>query len=318
MNIAISLNKKYVFYACVMLTSLCINNRDEAIHVWLLNHELTEDDLSVMRDALDGYQAILTDCRIPAGRFSSRLPRNTEWPVEIYYRLLLTELLPAEVDRILYLDIDVIINQPLKELYWQDFCGNDLLAAEDNNGSLTPDSFQPRQLQMFSPLFSQGFRYFNSGVLLFNVTQLRERVSFDFYLRAMEEWDYEMSAPDQDILNYVHWQNTGYFPWERYDLFAKAAHQNGVSYKTVRDSVAIVHFAGAKPWHTVSTHYDIEQLWWDYAKLTSPRIYHQLLEDFQRSTVNNAGLERMIRQLIDDNQQMLALSQKLLENLSNT
>ena len=57
---------------------------------------------------------------------------------------------------------------------------------------------------MFHDMLAQGFRYFNAGVMLFNVAQIRKTNNFNTYMEAIKKWNYEMEAPDQDILNYVH------------------------------------------------------------------------------------------------------------------
>jgi lipopolysaccharide biosynthesis glycosyltransferase len=126
-----------------------------------------------------------------------------------------------------------------------------------------------------------------------------------------------MTAPDQDILNYLHGKNAGYLPGDRYNLFARFAHQHGVTYEEVRDQVAVIHFTGDKPWVTTALHFDIEQLWWDYARLTPHEIYHQLLEEFQISTINDPELEQSVKKLVDDNNRMVELSQKLLGKFQN-
>ncbi|MCR5094837.1 MAG: hypothetical protein K6B72_12795, partial [Lachnospiraceae bacterium] len=65
--------------------------------------------------------------------------------------------------------------------------------------------------------------------------------------------------------------------------------------------------------NTTNLHYDIEQLWWDYAKLTP--CYLDLLEAFQKSVMADTSVERQIRALADDNQKMIGISRTLAEKL---
>lgn len=46
----------------------------------------------------------------------------------MYYRLLASKFLPVELERILYLDPDILVLNPVSELYWTDLDG-DLYAA---------------------------------------------------------------------------------------------------------------------------------------------------------------------------------------------
>ncbi len=315
MNIATALNKKYVLYTIVMLTSLCENNPGH-IDAYLLNNELGDDDFRKMRESLSRYDVTCIDTKVDKDWFDSRCPHTEEWSMETYYRLLLPDLLPAEVDRLLYLDVDLIINQSLDELYGMDMEGKDLWAADNTNGTTTPELMMPRQREMFAPFMSEGFRYFNAGVLLMDMKQIREKYGTETYVRAMAEWEYAMDCPDQDILNWVHRDSVGYIPWRRYDLFSKHAHQIGITYDDVKKDTAIVHFAGSKPWNTTNLHYDIEQLWWDYARLTP--CYRELLEALQQSVMADTSVEKQIREMADANKRLTEISRTLAERVKQT
>ena len=113
----------------------------------------------------------------------------------IWYRLLGIDIL-KDLERLIYLDADTVINLDIKEL-WEEEIGDNGLAA-------VPDTVI--QDEHCSILVQKGLcaekRYFNSGVLLMNMTifnkesNLLERsVAF---LKRHELIDY----PDQDALNY--------------------------------------------------------------------------------------------------------------------
>lgn len=122
---------------------------------------------------------------------------------------MLMDILPESVDRLMYLDVDLIINGSIEEFYHIDFAGDDVIAADDSNGKRTLDTFGSKQIEMFHDMLAQGFRYFNAGVMLFNVAQIRKTNNFNTYMEAIKKWNYEMEAPDQDILNYVHGYKAG-------------------------------------------------------------------------------------------------------------
>ncbi len=318
MNIAAALNRKYVNYTIVMLTSLCENNREEHIDIWLLNTELQDGDLQKISGALASYDASVTDLKITQERLYGVVPhpKVRAWTIEIYDRLFLSELLPESVDRIFYFDVDMIINASLSDLYHMDLQDRDLWVVEDCDSAYFTGQMNKKLQEIGAPMLPEDYRYFNSGMLLMNMERLRE-YSFDRYLDAIKKWEYAMTAPDQDILNYLHGKNAGYLPGDRYNLFARFAHQHEITYDEVKEGVAVVHFTGDKPWATTALHFDIEQLWWDYARLTPHEIYHQLLEGFQISTINDPELEQSVRKLAEDNNRMVELSQKLLAKFQN-
>ncbi len=311
MNIATALNRKYLEYTCVMLTSLC-ENQKEHVDAYLLHSDLTDADFEIMRQSLRCYGIDLIPLKVEREKFGNRLPHNDMWTLETYFRLMLLDMLPAEVDRLLYLDVDLIINKSLDDLYHTDFENAVICAAMDSNGiRVSEETFSPKQCEMFRTAFAHGHRYFNAGVMLMNISELRKEYDFDVYMDLIREWNYEMTAPDQDILNYAHWGKVKYIRWEVYDLFARIAHNHEVSVSEVQESTAIIHYAGSKPWSGDNVHYPIEQIWWDYAKLTP--FYHKLLEDFQVSQMTDRTVENYIYELQDRNTDLQNKMNELME-----
>ncbi len=312
MNITASLNRKYVNPTIVMLTSVCINN-PVPIQAYLLHSELLEEDFQKMRDALSVYPITLTFLTVDRSLFSEDLPHNVLWSLETYYRLCLTELLPEDVDRILYLDVDMIVHKSLEELYNMDFGGKDVLAAYDSNGLQLTEQSSKKLQEMMGEEFRKGYRYFNAGIMLLNMEQMRDKYTLQTYLDVAKKWNYEMTAPDQDLLNDVHCHSVGYFPWDPYDIFAKLAHDFGISLEDMDAQAAVIHFAGAKPWNCRSYHYDIEELWWHYARQTP--IYVELLEDFQQSAMFDTTMEERMAALTDCNNKLMEQNSQLMDSI---
>lgn len=296
MNIITALNRKYIPYTVTMLVSLGINE-NEHVDAYLLNSELTNKDMEEIRNALSEYDVEAHSLSVDRKKFSDRLPYNSQWSIETYYRLMMLELLPQTIDRILYLDGDMVINKSLSDLYHAEFEGAEIIACDDKSGLNTPDSYGPKHNEMFREAYAQGYRYFNAGVMLLNIEEMRKKYSFQTYLDAIDAWDYKMEAPDQDILNWVHWKKVAYVDCMVYDLFARVAHNAQITYEEVKEGTAIIHFAGAKPWDNGNFHFDIERLWWDYAKRTP--FYDSLLVEFKDSALRDKTVEEYIKGLAD-------------------
>lgn len=296
MNIITALNRKYIPYTVTMLVSLGINE-NEHVDAYLLNSELTNKDMEEIRNALSEYDVEAHSLSVDRKKFSDRLPYNSQWSIETYYRLMMLELLPQTIDRILYLDGDMVINKSLSDLYHAEFEGAEIIACDDKSGLNTPDSYGPKHNEMFREAYAQGYRYFNAGVMLLNIEEMRKKYSFQTYLDAIDAWDYKMEAPDQDILNWVHWKKVAYVDCMVYDLFARVAHNAQITYEEVKEGTAIIHFAGAKPWDNGNFHFDIERLWWDYAKRTP--FYDRLLVEFKDSALRDKTVEEYIKGLAD-------------------
>ena len=313
MNIATSLNSKYMRYTCVMLTSVFENQpKDLDIHIYLLHHDLTETDKKHLQDAADSYGGTLHLLHIDTSCFPKSCPVSDEWSLEIYFRLMLQRILPLDVDRILYLDVDIIVNHSLEELYNTDFEGNMLCACPDAFCGTFPDF----RNEIFKEHLSKGFTYFNSGVMVLNIACMREKYCLEDYLKIAESLNYELVAPDQDMLNYVHWTEVKILDETKYNLFARWAYQHDIHYEEVKEQVTIVHYIGYKPWSGESVHYDIEQLWWDYAKKTS--FYVEMMEEFVYETINAPGVFAAMEKIRHEKKLLkeeLAKSAELCQNL---
>jgi lipopolysaccharide biosynthesis glycosyltransferase len=209
---------------------------------------------------------------------------------------MMLEILTDAEDRALYLAGDMIINKSLSELYHEDFGDALIIACDDKSGLNTPDRYGPKHNEMFIQAYENGYRYFNAGVMLLNISKMREKYTFQTYLDAINAWNYQMEAPDQDILNWVHWREVAYVDCMVYDLFARVAHNAGITYEEVKDNVAIIHFAGAKPWNNENVHFDIERLWWDYARETP--FYEKMLIGFVETAMSDKTVEQYIKNLV--------------------
>lgn len=314
MNIATALNSKYMRYTYVMLTSLFMNNPNTAIHVYLLHSDLSESDQTHLSELAAKHGHSIHFLKINREDFPATLPTTAAWSLETYFRLMLLDILPGDVDRLLYLDVDMIIDKSLSELYSTDFEGANFCACKDMTVDFpTGDSRD----KIFKDHIAGGFTYFNAGMMLWNIENLRSEYSFKKYMELAKVLDYQMLAPDQDLLNYMHANQIKFVDEYNYDLFSRMAYNGGVHYEDVKRETTIIHFAGMKPWEGQYIHYDIEKLWWDYAKQTP--FYHELLEEFVQDCTSSPLIYDTMTQLSEDKKRLSAelsksttLCQKLL------
>ena len=113
------------------------------------------------------------------------------------YRLLIPQILSAEIDRIIYLDSDIIVNLDINEL-WRINLDDKILAAV-SEGVCGTDT---NALFLCSSGMIKHEEYFNSGVMLVNLNQLRNEENA---IMSGVKWRGEHPQCicfDQDILNY--------------------------------------------------------------------------------------------------------------------
>ena len=303
MNLSIALNRKVIVPAYVLLTSLFYNHPEQQIDVYMLYSELLPEDLVLFQKLGQEYSnKRIIELYVDRSSFPA-LPENRFWTIETYYRLLLIDMLPEDVSRILYLDVDMIVNKDIVSFYETSFDDKLLIAAEDFEFMHiieTPEESRNIRDELFLQLHRQGMVYFCAGMILFNITGLRKQgFCFQRYLEIfLKNQDY-MALFDQDLLNYIHWKDVKYVDNRKYGLFSGTAHEMGMSYQQVKDEAAIIHFTGmAKPWTVNLVRYDIEKIWWEYLEKTP--FYYEIMEqvflDMMASTCAEDKLEEMNRE----------------------
>lgn len=273
MNIVIAINKAYIPYVSVMLTSLFCQHSCP-IDIYVLHHELTSEDEAVLCRLSETYEAAfhflyIPDSLLPPAEVKSATP----WGIETYFRLAILDLLPADAHRAVYLDADMIVNKPLDALYSCDLQGKKIAACYELSCHAPFGDYRDA---LFCELIPDGFTYFNAGMMLLDLDALRPQYGFDRYMAAAAELNYQIQFPDQDLLNYCHHGEVLHLDFRQYNLFARRAYTDfGMRYEDVKENVSVIHYTNEKPWRGNCLHCDIELLWWDYAKKTP--FYHDLL-----------------------------------------
>ena len=267
MNVVSALNDTYVPYTYVMLSSLFKNNKKTSIDVYLLEADLGERSMERLSLLAKAFGNEIHFVQMDRDSFDERLLATHEWSMETCFRLAMNDVLPADLDRVIYLDGDMIINRDISDLYERPFpAKKHLIVTHDM--TMTPDSgevYGELHTEVFNRLIREN-KYFNAGMILMDFAYLREHYSYSSYIDLAESLDFEIFAPDQDLLNLMHEDETEFVDAWKYDLFACNAFIRGYDYDRVKRDVSIIHFVGEKPWRGGSHfHYGVEQLWWDYA-----------------------------------------------------
>lgn len=128
---------------------------------------------------------------------------DSSFSIASMYRLFIPELLPSEIEKIIYLDSgDTLVNRDIKDLWNINIA--DKPVAVVTEASLGINKRYIPFLKNFDGLVKDE-DYFNSGVMLFNLRYIREKYNiitngreYDFLIQHSEFCAY----PDQDILNY--------------------------------------------------------------------------------------------------------------------
>lgn len=194
MDIVCSIDNNYVQHCAVMLTSLFENNRSGSHSIHLLTEGLTSENQKLIEDLVLSYNGRFFYYLIDSEALKSCPIKATDHlTIATYYRLLMADILPKSLDRILYLDCDIIINHSIEKL-WKTPMSNYALAAVEEMGCSVPDVYERLQ-------YDSCYGYFNAGVLLVNLKWWREHNLTAVFFDYIEKNFTRLVAHDQDVLN---------------------------------------------------------------------------------------------------------------------
>ena len=246
-DLLVSLDENYLPQLRVMLYSASLNNPGVNFRVFLLHRGFSTEQLSSLSRQLE-----VLDMELRAVRVDERLFENApvmkQYPQEMYYRLLAAQLLPEDMDRVLYLDPDILVINPLTPL-WRLDMGGKLFAAAAHTG-MTELANNVNRLRLGTER-----DYFNSGVLLIDLARCRAEVKPEEIFSYVSEHAEELLLPDQDILNALYSSrilelDDALWNYDARNFKNYLMRSNGAAdMEWVIENTAVLHFCGrAKPW----------------------------------------------------------------------
>lgn len=247
-NLLFCVNQKMLGLMSACLKSLLRSGGYGYYDVFVLHSDLEE---SIQRAMERDFQERVTFhfLQVPEELFVD-FPETARYPRQIYYRLAAPLLLPRELDRILYLDVDVVVINSLRPFYEVDFESSYFVGCTHTREFLT--KLNQARLQS-----DKAVAYINTGVLLMNLNVLRQVIRLEEISAYVREHEKALILPDQDILTALYGDKIKLADSLRYNLSDRVLNfYNGSHPKEKRDvnwvrrNTAIIHYCGRnKPWN---------------------------------------------------------------------
>ncbi len=141
-----------------------------------------------------------TDQIIPKG---ITLPLDkSSYPLTIYLRLFIPHFIPEDVEKVLYLDVDMIVRKDLATLFATDL-GDNVVAAVQDPRLMTFDNHWGGIKNYKELGFAGDTHYFNSGLLLMDARKWREQKVAERTIECINTNQKFVNYPDQYGLNVV-------------------------------------------------------------------------------------------------------------------
>ena len=269
MHIFFAINNAYTQHLCVTIASMLKNSTslDDFCFYVLNNGDITKESKNKILELCNLKQFELEfitvdDTLFNKCKMSEACPHITR---ETYYRYIIPQLKP-NLEKSLYLDCDLIVEDSLNLLWNTDLKDNYVGAVEE---------FWPGAKNYYKENFDID-RSFNAGVLLINHKKWIEdnivgKLFFNteiINLQGKNKW------VDQDVLNYT-FKDRWLMLNPIYNLQSSCfMHKNATSYSDKKINIAIqypsiIHYTGGgKPWLVSGCNHRLWQRYWEYIKFT--------------------------------------------------
>lgn len=252
-NVAFTIDNNYPYYTLLVINSILKNNKsDSEYNFYVIENNITDKNKKMMRryvekrgqniEFININTDIIDDGDYLFG-FSNRIT-----PIGMA-RIMIPDLLPKTVDKVLYLDSDILVLGDLKNLYDTDI--------QNYHAAMAKNIVDKKHLSSYN---LKG-NYFNSGVILMNLNKWREdsitkqmllyiknNKSKFIYKNKMD--GVTLLYPDQDMINIILNGKIKEVPqiWNNqtiYKVILKEDYTGG-----------ILHYIGKeKPWHFGENYY---------------------------------------------------------------
>lgn len=250
-HIVSSINSTYIQHFCAMVMSV-VQNSNAKIHFHIINNDLTEKDIIFIREVFSNFKNI----RFTSYTISNHLLDDIEiqaehLTIQTLFRLLIPKLLPDTIEKVIYLDSDIIVEKDISELYEEDI--------ENHYIGAVNEMFMPSVniLNLSSPL-----DYFNAGVIILNLKKWRKHNFSERCLNYARNNQEKLLLADQDILNGMlrgEWKrlslgwNVVKDIWDNYERYCEQYSEKQM--EAVTRNPSIIHYTSpSKPWHWLCNH----------------------------------------------------------------
>lgn len=194
MDILFSCNTNYVGPTKVFLYSVCKSNAEHEVDFWFVYHDMTQEGIGELQRVINLFPRKRLHLLDVGGEFLKDVKLDF-LSIETFYRIKAIDMLPADLHRILYLDVDMVVKGDLSELFTISLEGHPIAACEDMNAKIASVDVHT------SSKVPSDMAYFNAGMLLMNLDYLREHnLGEKLVNRILNEYK-NFFYYDQDILN---------------------------------------------------------------------------------------------------------------------
>lgn len=194
-HVILAADENYAEFVSVVIVSLLHTNKQfSVVHVHLLANEVSPDTIEKIKSHLPANRGELHVYNISdlQQRLGIEVPKTIA--ISSYARLFMADLLPNDLDRVLYLDCDIVVSGNIQS-FWS-------VPLDDNYVAGVRDTLPDNSAKIDIGLANDA-EYLNAGVLLINLKLWREEKISQKFIDFLYAHNGHVHHHDQGIINAV-------------------------------------------------------------------------------------------------------------------
>ncbi len=323
-NICFVTDDNYVQHTGVAITSILQNaGKDEYFDFYIFDNgikEINKDKLNTFNSSKVSIKYVdLSDVQYKFLELKQTIPHISKTS---YFKFVIADLLP-NIDKIIYLDGDLVVKQSLWELYNINLENYPICAVEDIGYTYWCNHNEELKLK---------FKCINSGVMLINCDLWRRENLSQSLVECAKDHDKVGFGQDQPVFNYVLKDRIKFisYKWNVQNSFYRdgqeiASNPNCEEIIDAANKPAIIHYTYIqKPWDYLSKKKAYE--YWNYYKISpffEKNVYKKfefiVKDKLQINLITYNRIDRLARTLeciFDENSPIKDFDITILDNAS--
>lgn len=253
LHIAFGIDANFARGMGILIQSISVQNPDKNVAYHVFTDGIAASDLERLKRAVSRSKVAVKLYYINLASFKD-FPTTLAWSYATYYRFIMGKFLHGVVDRVLYLDADILCIgclDALMRVELRDY----IVAAVSEIGD-----YNVKRLSL------KNGKYFNAGVLFIDINRWNEAAITEKSLELLNANPGGYPYLDQDVLNIVLDGKTLFIDrcWNYlYDMRKMDSE--------LPEEVAFVHFIGDKPWQCWTEHHFMARRYNEFASFSQWR-----------------------------------------------
>ena len=295
-NIVFASDNNYAQHTAVAMASVLVNTKvPQRIQFYLIDDEIQQENKEKITKTVQNLGGNIEFIKIKNSRLedcyvSGELSRAS------YFRLDIANILDKSIEKIIYLDCDLLVYDDIEKM-WQLDMGGKPVAATCDLGIMASARVRKQKNKFIGLPFDAP--YFNAGVLIMDLKKWRDGNYAEAIIALATQNKYPNH--DQDALNKFFMNNWQEIPlrWDVippvFNLFLKIVTKPDLRKKAIEAKLnpAIFHYAGGyKPWE-YEIHDGFNDKYYEYLKLTEYK--DAKMPQFDKRRKNRSIKRQMLR-----------------------